>query len=187
MIIGAISRLLNTLGELNALLAAGCERINAASRCRNCRPTPGALAEDLAAMFALPGTPFDAVRWVVARADKRGYVEACGNRYCAGPSWHGRELLVGLCADSVEVLADRGGLAARLPRSWGEGETVRNPASLIPALVARPRAFGESTVRRDMPPALVAAIDRCGKADRRRALRAIARASEHCGFLLALL
>jgi transposase len=172
----------SSLGELNALLAAGCERINAASRCRDGRPTPEALAEDLSAMLALPGVPFDAVRWVGARADKRGYVEACGNRYCAGPAWHGRELLVGLRADSVEILADRGRLVARLPRSWGEGETVRNPASLIPALVARPRAFGESTVRRDMPAALVAAIDRCGKADRRRALRAIARASERSGF-----
>ena len=120
-------------------------------------------------MLALPAPKtFDAVRWVRARADKRGYVEACGNRYCAGPAWHGRELVVGLRADSVELLDGRGRLVARLARSWGGGETVRNPASLIPALVARPRAFGESTVRRDMPPELVSAMDRCGQADRRR-------------------
>lgn len=59
---------------------------------------------------------------------------------------------------------------------------MRNPPSLIPALVARPRAFGESTVRRDMPGPLVEAIDRCGKDGRRQALRAIARASERSGF-----
>lgn len=171
-----------SLAELNAMLRLGCERINASSRCRDGRAVAEALAEDLAAMMALPGVPFDAVRWVAARADKRGYVAACGNLYCAGPSWHGRELLVGLRAESVELLADRGRRVAVLPRSWGEGETVRNPASLIPALVARPRAFGESTVRRDMPPALVEAIDRCGKADRRAALRAIARAAERSGF-----
>lgn len=171
-----------SLDELNAMLRAGCGRVNAAARCRDGRPTPDALEEDLSAMLALPGAAFDAVRWVKAKSDKRGYVEVCGNRYCAGPAWHDRELVVGLRADGVEVLADRGRLVARLPRSWGEGETVRNPASLIPALVARPRAFGESTVRRDMPPALVAALDRCGKADRRKALRAIARASEHSGF-----
>lgn len=133
-------------------------------------------------MLALPGVPFDAVRQVRARADKRGCVEVCGNRYCAGPAWHGRELVVGLRADSVEVLDGRGRLVARLARSWGEGETVRNPASPMPALVARPRAFGESTVRRDMPPEPVSAMDRCGQADRRRALRAISRASETSGF-----
>ena len=78
-------------------------------------------------------------------------MEACGSRYCAGPAWHEGELLVGLRAGSVEILADRGRRVAELPRAWGEGETVRNPASLMPALVARPRAFGELTVRRDMP------------------------------------
>lgn len=133
-------------------------------------------------MPALPGVPFDAVRWVSARADKRGYVEAAGNRYCAGPSWHSRDLLVGLRAGSVEILADRGRRVAVLPRAWGAGETVRNPLSLVPALVARPRAFGESTIRRDMPAALVDALDRCGKAERRRALRAISRAAASSGF-----
>ena len=121
----------SSLEELNAQLRAGCDRVNASSRCRDGRPTPEALAEDLTAMLALPGVPFDAVMWVRARADKRGYVEACGNRYCAGPAWHGRELVVRLRADSVEVLDGRGRLVARLARSWGEGETVRNPASLV--------------------------------------------------------
>ena len=69
-----------------------------------------------------------------------------------------------------------------LPRAWGAGETVRSPLSLVPALVARPRAFGESTIRRDMPAALVDALDRCGKAERRRALRAISRAAASSGF-----
>lgn len=42
-----------SLEELNGLLAAGCERLNAASRCRDGRPVAEALAEDLAAMAAL--------------------------------------------------------------------------------------------------------------------------------------
>lgn len=50
---------------------------------------------------------------------------ACGSRYCAGPAWHGRELLAGLRAGSVEILADRGRRVAELPRAWGEGETVQ--------------------------------------------------------------
>ncbi len=171
-----------SLAALNRALRDGCDRINASARCRSGAPTAEALREDLAAMPALPGVPFDAVRWVSARADKRGYVEAAGNRYCAGPSWHSRDLLVGLRAGSVEILADRGRRVAVLPRAWGAGETVRNPLSLVPALVARPRAFGESTIRRDMPAALVDALDRCGKAERRRALRAISRAAASSGF-----
>ena len=39
-----------SLEELNGLLAAGCERLNAASLCRDGRPVAEALAEDLAAM-----------------------------------------------------------------------------------------------------------------------------------------
>ena len=35
-------------------------------------------------MLALPGVPFDAVRWTHARADGRGYVTLDGRSYCAG-------------------------------------------------------------------------------------------------------
>ncbi|MFR3831544.1 MAG: Mu transposase domain-containing protein [Acutalibacteraceae bacterium] len=117
----------------------------------------------------LPGVEFDAVRWVTARADKRGYVEADGREYVAGPAWHGRSLLVGMRASTVEILADRGRRVAVLPRAFGEGPAVRNPLSLVPAIIARPRAFGESTIRRDMPPGLVEGIDRMDSAGRRRA------------------
>lgn len=101
-------------------------------------------------MRVLPGAPFDAVRWVSARADKRGTVAVDGRGYLAGPAWRSRELVVGLRADTVEILADRGRRVAMLPRAYGEGPTVRDPLSLVPALVARPRAFGESVIRRDM-------------------------------------
>ncbi|MEQ2985841.1 IS21 family transposase [Collinsella sp. CLA-ER-H7] len=170
------------LPELNAFLAEGCARVNAAARCRDGRPHGEAYREDLAAMRALPGVESDAVRWVTARADKRGYVEADGREYVAGPAWHGRSLLVGMRASTVEILADRGRRVAVLPRAFGEGPAVRNPLSLVPAIIARPRAFGESTIRRDMPPGLVEGIDRMDSAGRRRTLRSIGRASESSGF-----
>ena len=149
-----------SLAELNALLREGCDRLNASSRARDGRPTPEALSEDLAAMLALPSAPFDAVRWTRCRSDKRGVVTVDGRGYLAGPAWHSRELLVGVRADTVEVLADRGRRVAVLPRAFGDGPAVRNPLSLVPALVARPRAFGESVIRRDMPASLVEGIDR---------------------------
>lgn len=68
------------------------------------------------------------------------------------------------------------------PRAFGEGPAVRNPLSLVPAIIARPRAFGESTIRHDMPPGLVEGVDRMDSAGRRRTLRSIGRASESSGF-----
>lgn len=171
-----------SIGELNALLRDGCDRLNAASRARGGRPTPQALSEDLAAMLALPSAPFDAVRWIKCRSDKRGVVTVDGRGYLAGPSWHSRELLVGVRANTVEILADRGRRVAVLPRAFGEGSTVRSPLSLVPALIARPRAFGESVIRRDMPEGLVRAIDSLDAAGRRRVLRSIERAAGASGF-----
>lgn len=171
-----------SLEELNKLLAAGCGRLNATSRCRDGRPVVEALVEDLAEMAALPAGPFDAVRWVRARADKRGYIVVDGREYVAGPAWHSRELIAGVRAATVEILADRGRRVALLPRAWGAGDPVRNPPSLVPALLARPRAFGESTIRRDMPSGLVKAVDRMDAAGRRQTLRSISRAARASGF-----
>lgn len=170
-----------SLAELNALLAEGCARLNAAAGRRDGRASAEALREDLAEMRALPGAAFDAVRRVRARADKRGYVEVDGREYVTGPAWHGRGLLVGTRPDSVEIVADRGRREAVLPRAYGAGPAVRNPLSLVPAIVARPRAFGESTIRRDMPEGLVEGIDRMDAAGRRQTLGSIARASAASG------
>lgn len=122
---------------------AGCDRMDA--QARNGR---GSLPRrrsrgGLAGVPALPGTPFDAVRWARAKSDRLGCVRADGSLCCAGPAWHGRVLLVGVRARTVELIADRGRHVATPSRSLGEGERVRDPVSPIPAPVARPRAFGE--------------------------------------------
>ena len=171
-----------TMAEPSRRLAEGCARLNAAARCRDGRPHGEAYREDLASMRALPGVAFDAVRWVPVRADKRGYVEVDGREYVAGPAWYGRRLLAGVRAETVEILADRGRRVAVLPRAFGDGPAVRNPLSLVPAIIARPRAFGESTIRRDMPEGLVDGIDRMDAGGRRATLRSISRASEASGF-----
>ena len=115
-------------------------------------------------------------------AEGRGRVEVDGREYVAGPAWHGGAPLVGMRPDGVEILADRGRRVAVPPRAYGEGPAVRNPLSLVPAIVARPRALGESAVRRDMPPGLVEAIDRMDAAGRRRTPRSTERASAASGF-----
>lgn len=171
-----------SIDELNEVLEGGCDRIDAQSRNREGKATVEAFREDLTGMLAPPGVAFDAAGWDSAKADKRGYVRVDGNLYCAGPMWHDRGLVVGMRARTVEILADRGRHVATLPRSFAEGELVRNPVSLIPALLARPRAFGESIIRADMPKALVDAIDRLDKAGRRKALRVLDRVAQTSGF-----
>lgn len=79
------------------------------------------LAEDIAALLPLPGARFDAVRWERRRADREGGVEVDGALYCAGPYWHGRRTLIGLRADTVEILDERGRYAVTLPGSWSGG------------------------------------------------------------------
>ena len=133
-------------------------------------------------MPALPGAAFDSVRWVKAKSGERGYVDVCNDSHCAGPAWHNRELACGVRSGSIEMLDERGRKVALPQGSREEGGVVRNPASLIPALVARPRAFGESTTGQDMPEGLVSAIERCDRAGRRQVLRAISRAAARSGF-----
>ncbi|UEA44719.1 IS21 family transposase [Collinsella stercoris DSM 13279] len=171
-----------SLDALNSMLLSGCRRINAAAESRLHGPAPKAFAEDLAAMMALPGVRFDSVRWVHVRSDKRGYIQLGGVSCCAGPAWRSRDLLAGAGARTVEIMDMHGRHAASLPRSWRQGELVRNPASLVPAPVARPGAFGESVIRRDMPEALLSHMDRLEKDDLRRAPRAMGRASDASGF-----
>jgi transposase len=172
----------SSLDEPDGMLRAGCDRMNAQARNGEGKPAAEALPGGLAGVPALPGTPFDAVRWTRAKPDRLGCVRADGSLCCAGPAWHGRVPLVGVRARAVELIADRGRHVATPSRSLGEGERVRNPVSPIPAPVARPRAFGESAIGDDMPRALVDAIDRLDRAGRRQALRVLGRAAESSGF-----
>lgn len=73
-------------------------------------------------------------------------------------------------------------VAGVLEADLGAPRKQRHTARRMPAIIARPRAFGESTIRRDMPPGLVEGIDRMDSAGRRRTLRSIGRASESSGF-----
>lgn len=164
------------------LLREGYERLNPSPRARDGRPTAEALREELAAMIALPSAPFNAIRWARCRADKRGYATVDGREHCTGPAWHSRELLVGVRVGTVEVLVDRGRRVALLPRALGDSPAVRSPLSLVPALVARPQAFGESVIGHYMPDGLVRAVGSLEAAGRRRVLRAIEHASGPSGF-----
>jgi len=171
------------LAALNARLLAGCDALLDLPHYREGVAVRELLAEDRAALLPLPGSRFDSVKWVRRRADREGRVSVDGTLYCAGPYWHGRWLLVGLRASSVEIMDERGRRAATLPRSWSSaGGTVSDPASLIPAVTARPRSWGQSRLRAAVPVELREGVDRCGPEERRSVLRVLRRACDEHGF-----
>ena len=176
-----------SLAVLASSLFAGCDRLLGEEHYRAHVVISEVFAEDRHALSALPGVGFDAVRWERRRADRQGCVTVGSVRYCAGPYWHDRWMLVGMRADGVEILDESGRHAATLPRAWSDaGGTVRDPASLIPALTARPRAWSESPLRADVPPVLRDVLDRADVAARRQVLRAVSATSDSFGFDVAV-
>lgn len=68
-------------------------------------------------------------------------------------------------------------------RSYGNGgRTVRNPATLLPALARKPNTWGESPLRGELPDGLVLRLDALDPGSRRRELTLLHRASLASGF-----
>ena len=104
-------------------------------------------------------------------------------RCLAGPSWRGWTLLAGLRAFEVEIRTTDGRRVNALPRSYGSGgTTVRNPATLLPALARKPNAWAESPLRGELPGELVPRFDALAPQARRRELTMPHRASTASGF-----
>ena len=75
-----------------------------------------------------------------------------------------------------------------LPRSYGNGgRTVRNPATLLPALARKPNAWGESLLRGELPDGLRLRLDALDPGSRRRELTLLHRAGVASGFGNAVL
>lgn len=146
-------------------------------------PIADLFADEKPRMLPLPRIPYDACRWETRKADREGNVEIDSNRYLTGPSWHGWNLDVGLRAFDVGVRTPDGRFAAKLPRAYGKAaQTVRNPASLLPALARKSRAWGESPIRSDFPDKFRLAIDAMDPKHRQRTFRLLAKTSGEYGF-----
>ena len=137
-----------------------CDAIADVDHYRSGRPIRELFDEDRGEMQPLPRARFDAVEWVERKADKEGNIQIGSVRYLAGPSWRGWTLLAGLRAFEVEIRTADGRHVNTLPRSYGDGgRTVRNPATLLPALARKPNAWGESPLRGELPDGLVLRLD----------------------------
>lgn len=88
----------------------------------------------------------------------------------------------------MEIRTADGRHVNTLPRSYGDGgRTVRNPATLLPALARKPNAWGESPLRGELPDGLVLRLDALDPGSRRRELTLLHRAGVASGFGNAVL
>lgn len=169
--------------KLTSWMLSRCDEIAGNTHYRKDVPISDLFAGEKTRMLPLPRVPYDACRWVTRKADREGNVEIDSNRYLAGPSWRGWTLEVGLRAFQVEIRTQDGRFVAKLPRAYGRAaQTVRNPASLLPALARKSRAWGESPIRGDFPEKLRLAIDAMDSKTRQRTFRLLAKASDAYGF-----
>ena len=169
--------------KLTSWMLSRCDEIAWNTHYRKDVPISDLFAGEKTRMLPLPRVPYDACRWVTRRADREGNVEIDSNRYLAGPSWRGWTLEVGLRAFQVEIRTQDGRFVAKLPRAYGRAaQTVRNPASLLPALARKSRAWGESPIRGDFPEKLRLAIDAMDSKTRQRTFRLLAKAGDAYGF-----
>src|SRR5699024_6683198 len=133
---------------LNQMLLARCARVAEAEHYRKGVPISELFAEDVTAGLQLPGISFDPVRYESRRADKTGAVLIESNTYLAGPAFHDRLLTVGIRHDRIEILDEHSTPVVVFDRVYGKQETtILAGASLLPALVAKPGAWGHSPVR----------------------------------------
>lgn len=174
-------------GQLTRYMLERCDRLAEKAHYRKNAPIRDLFTEEKKAMQPLPSKPYDAVRWEERKADNDGRVHVDGNYYLAGPSWRGWTLDVGLRAFDVTIRTRDGRTCARLPRAYGDAPaTIRDPATLLPALGRKTRAWGESTIRGDFPDKLRLAIDHMDAKARRTTFRLIDKVSGQSGFEAAV-
>ncbi|MBG0741855.1 IS21 family transposase, partial [Paeniglutamicibacter antarcticus] len=150
-------------------------------------PVGELFAQDVAASLELPGVGFEAVRYESRKADRVGNLLVDGNTYAAGPAFHGRMLTVGLGHDVVQILDEHSEPVRTFPRVFGrQTETIFDPASLVPLLVAKPGAWSHSPLRALVTDPVRDWLDKAPATDRRRLLNAVDAASESAGFDAAI-
>ena len=77
---------------------------------------------------------------------------------------------------------DDDAVIAAYPRAYGRASSMRDPALVVHQLVAKPRAWGESEIRADMPALVRRWLDSRGPDDLAASLRAISAARRVASF-----
>lgn len=172
-----------TLAGLNQVLLARCDQLAVKEHWRKGVPIGELFTQDQAACLELPGAGFDPVRYECCTPDKTGTLLIDGNPYTAGPWLAGRRITIGIRHDRIEVLDEHANPVVSLPRVFGQGHrTVFDPASLLPLLVRKPGAWGNSPVREKVTDPVRDWLDHAPARDRRNMLTALDAATSSAGF-----
>lgn len=135
-------------------------------------------------LLPLPDKPFDVVEWKRMKADKYGAVVVQGrHRYMAGTEHAGRELIVGLRAQQVELLDTKGKHIATHERAYGDAPTSsEEPVQQLQALCNKGNAWPNSRVRDVLPDPLREYLDQQERVDIQRHMRTLLEASRDNGW-----
>lgn len=143
---------------------------------------------DRAMLLPLPAAGFDPVTYKRMKADKYGAVTLEGrHRYFTGIEHAGRELIVGLRADSVEILDTTGKPIGMHERAYGDAPTSSDdPVNQLEALVFRANAWPNSKVRDALPDPLRSWLDQQGRIELQGHLRTMLAVSRDTGWRTAI-
>ncbi len=124
-------------------------------------------------MAGLPENPFDAVRYVRPKADKRGKVRIEGKRlYSTDPALAGTTLIVGRRHRRAHIRRGRHLRVQPRKRAYGDAPSDSSqPASQIATLCSKPGGWTNSKVRACMPDMPRSHLDGKDKSDLRASLR----------------
>ncbi|TWP31978.1 IS21 family transposase [Leekyejoonella antrihumi] len=172
-----------SIAGLNQVLLARCDGLAVKEHWRKHVPIGDLFADDVAACLALPSAGFDPVRYESRVADKTGTLLIDGTPYTAGPAFAGRRVTVGIRHDRIELLDEHANPIVSLPRVFGQGHaSVFDPASLLPLLVRKPGAWGNSPVRAKVTDPVRDWLDHAAAKDRRDMLAGLDAATGCAGF-----
>ena len=176
-----------SLPGLNQALLGRCDGLGDNKHWRKGRPLVELFAQDLTVCLQLPGIGFDAVRYESRPTDKTGVLLVGGNSYLAGPAFRERLLTVGIRHDRIQILDENIQPVISFDRVYGRHEdTVFSPATLLPALVAKPGAWSNSPVRALVADPVRHWLDAASNAKRSRLLHRIDQAALVTGFDTAI-
>ncbi|MBB2891022.1 transposase [Flexivirga oryzae] len=176
-----------TLTGLNQVLLAQCDQLGAGVHYRKGVPIGDLFTDDVTACLALPTAGFDPVRYETRVADKTGNLLIDANTYAAGTAFGGRKVTVGIRHDRVEILDEHARPVVTLPRAFGhQADTVFDPISLLPVLIAKPGAWTHSPARATVTDPVRDWLDTADTTDRRQLLAALHAAGTAAGYQHAI-
>lgn len=178
--VGAVRRSLfvpvpqvTNMGAFNKNLLGRCMALSRKGHWIKGEPEDRLFAEDRLALSGLPAKPFEVVRHVTARADKKGKVRADGPHfYSTDPAFSGCEMLLGLGATTLRVFDGAGTFVCEHARAYGDAPTdTTDPGSQLHLLCLKPAGWRSSRVRAALSEDVRSWMDGLGRDELKEELR----------------